>query len=533
MALSVKPAHLRRYGDIARLLLRHAGGNTDDAEKLAADLEAMGPTFVKLGQLLSTRSDLLPIEYVDALARLQDRCEPFPFDEVRTVVEDELGARLTKAFADFDETPLAAASLGQVHRAVMRSGRDVAVKVQRPNIRRGIVTDLEALVEAAGVVDRRTDVGRRYGFEAMVDEFRRAMLAELDYRREAQNLTTLRTNLAEFERLVVPAPVVDYTTDRVLTMEYVPGRNLNSLGPLGRLELDGAPLGEELFRAYLKQILVDGFFHADPHPGNVYVTDDGRLALLDLGMVGRVSPELREHLIKLLMAIAEERGRDAAAAAIAMSETGDDFDRGEFTRRVGDLVSEHATATVSDVPAGRVVAEVTRIGAECELRLPSELTMLAKTLLNLDEVARTLAPDFEPNEALRRDAAQLVRRHITDVLSPGNVLAGALEAKDFAQHLPSRVNALLDTLSEGEISLNIKGIDEHEFMRGIQKLANRVTTGLMIAALVIGAAMLVRVETTAKVFGYPAVAIVCFLVAATAALVLLGVIFLGDRRSRP
>lgn len=555
MAVSVKPEHLRRYGRIARLLIHHgrrdllaeAGehrtidldepGRPEEsellqAEALADELEGLGPTFIKLGQLLSTRADLLPDAYLEALARLQDDVEPIPFAEVRAVIEDELGVRLSKAFATFDEAPLAAASLGQVHRASLRDGRQVAVKVQRPGIRRGIVDDLDALVEVAGVVDRHTEAGRRFGFEAMVEEFRRAMLAELDYRREAQNLDALRANLAEFPHLVIPAPIGDYTTDRVLTMEYVAGRNLNAVGPLGQMELDGETLGDELFRAYLKQILVDGFFHADPHPGNVHVTDDGRLALIDLGMVARLSPALRQHLIRVLVAVGEGRGEDAAACTVAMSEPMDDFDSSAFSARVSTLLNDHAADTISQIPAGRVVAELSRIGAESGLRLPPELTMLAKALLNLDEVARRLAPDFDPNEALRREANDLVRRHLADGVSTGSLLSAALDAKEFVERLPGRVNSVLDTLSEGEISLNIKGIDEHEFMRGIQKLANRVTAGLVIAGLIIGAAMVMRIETSTRLLGYPALAIVFFLLAACAGLALLVSMVVGDRRQR-
>lgn len=557
MTLSVKPEHLRRYGGIARLLLKHARrdlvsgalsppgvdlpdsrsqraeDHKEEAESLARDLEAMGPTFVKLGQLLSTRADLLPPAYLEALTRLQDKVEPISYDEVHRVVEAELGVRLSKGFAEFDEKPLASASLGQVHRAVLRNGREVAVKVQRPNIRGQIIDDLAALIEVAGVVDRRTDLGRRHGFEDMVDEFRRAMLAELDYRREAENLKILGANLTEFPHLIVPRPVDDYTTDRVLTMDYIRGKNLKAMGPLGLMELDGNTLGDELFRAYLKQILVDGFFHADPHPGNVHVTEDGRLALIDLGMVARTSPEMREHLVKLLLAVGEGRGSDVAAAAIAMSQRLEGFDRQEYTRRVTTLLNEHATSSVSEIPAGRIVAELSRIGADCGLRLPAELTMLAKALLNLDEVARTLAPEFDPNEALREQASDLVRRHLTDLVSPASLMSAAMEAKEFAERLPARVNAVLDTLADGEVSLNVKGIDEHEFMLGMQKLANRVTAGLVIAALVVGASMLMRVETSARIFGYPALAMVCFLAAVGSAVVLLGGIFYGDRKGAP
>ncbi|MDQ1520989.1 MAG: ubiquinone biosynthesis protein, partial [Actinomycetota bacterium] len=296
--------HLVRYGEIARLILKHGRSNvvgdngfddpsangdhatTADAEQLAAELESMGPTFVKLGQVLSTRADVLPPVYLHALARLQDNVAPMPFEDVQRVVATELGTRISRAFSEFSERPAAAASLGQVHKARLRDGRPVAVKVQRPDIRDRIVDDMDVIEELATFVDDHTEMGRRYGFAAMVEEFRGSLMAELDYRTEARNLTAVHGNLAHYDRIVVPLPVDDYTTSRVLTMDWVPGRNLGSLGPLGRLELDGCDLADELFRAYLDQILVDGLFHADPHPGNVLITDDGRVALVDMGMVG-------------------------------------------------------------------------------------------------------------------------------------------------------------------------------------------------------------------------------------------------------
>src|SRR5688572_9610963 len=300
--------NLRRYRDIVRLLVKYgrsdvvdrssfteeidlrdeisaSGSSAERAEELAADFEALGPTFVKLAQLLSTRPDFLAPAYIDALSRLQDKCEPFSFGEVERIVEDELGVRMSKGFREFESTPIAAASLGQVHRAVLSSGKAVAVKVQRPSIREQVLGDLDALGEIASMLDRHTDTGRRFGLDAMFTEFRRTMLRELDYEREAANLELLGRNMADIERIVIPQPIADYTSSRVLTMDYIDGRKITELGPMTRLELDGAALGEDLFAAYLKQVLVDGFFHADPHPGNVIVTPDQRLALIDLGMV--------------------------------------------------------------------------------------------------------------------------------------------------------------------------------------------------------------------------------------------------------
>src|SRR5215211_6650665 len=368
MVVSLKPERLKRYKDVAMLLIKYgrsdlisvaglegsvlpdeivAESQTAPAEELAKDLERLGPTFIKLGQLLSTRADLLPAPYLEALERLQDHIEPFPYEDVERIVSGELGVRISKAFADFDPVPLAAASLAQVHRAEMRDGREVVVKVQRPDIREVIVNDLEALGEIAHFLDQHTELGRRYEFDNMLVNLRKSLLKELDFTVEANNLHTIGENLAEFEQIVVPEPIDDFTTTRVLTMEYISGKKITALNPLRLLELDGSSLADEFFRAYLKQFLIDGLFHADPHPGNVFLTDDDHVALLDLGMVGRVTRSFQDNLLRLLLAISEGRGEMAAQAAIKMGEAKEGFDRAAFERRITDLVAENSDAVLS------------------------------------------------------------------------------------------------------------------------------------------------------------------------------------------
>ena len=411
MELKLKPAHIKRYTDIAWLLIKHgrsdlvkhagldqalktrqltASETEPKAEELALDLEKMGPTFIKLGQLLSTRPGLLPVSYLKSLIRLQDRVEPFPYQEVETIIAAELGVRISKAFSEFDPKPIAAASLGQVHRARLRDGTPVAVKVQRPGIDAQIVEDLDILMQVADIVDNRTQLGERFEFQKMLEEFRRSLMRELDYKQEARNLKTLGANLADFRLIVVPSPIEDFTTSHVLTMEYIRGRKITSLSPLAILGLDGAQLAEELFRAYLKQILVDGFFHADPHPGNLFLTDDGRIALVDLGMVGRVSPYLQEKLLHFMRAIGEGRSEDAANLAMEIGEKKEKFDTDGFRQGIAQLTDE---LNVQQLEVGTAIMEFAQVAGDSGLRLPSELTMLAKTLMNLDEVARTLNPD--------------------------------------------------------------------------------------------------------------------------------------------
>jgi predicted unusual protein kinase regulating ubiquinone biosynthesis (AarF/ABC1/UbiB family) len=351
----------------------------------------------------------------------------------------------------------------------------------------------------------------------------------LDYRQEAQNLTVFREHLKAFNRLIIPAPITDYSTSRVLTMEYVPGKKITEMSPLARMEFDGAALAEELFRAYLNQILVDGFFHADPHPGNVFITPDYRIALLDLGMVGRLTPRLQDDLLQLLLTISEGRGDEAAEIAIKIGDRRHDFDQAEFTRRVSDIVAQQKTATVEQIQVGRLVLDVTHMAAECQIRVPAELTMLGKTLLNLDQVGRALAPEFDPNASIRRNGAEILRQRVLKTLSPSNLFSGMLEVKDLVQRLPTRLNKFLDALANNEFKVSVDAIDEKTLIIGFQKVANRITVGLIIASLIVGAALLMRVETSFRIWGYPGLAIIFFLCAAAAGIVLLLNILFYDK----
>lgn len=555
MAISLKPEHLKRYKDITWLFMKY--GRSDlvkqagledalgeegssaatqtavpEAEELASDLEKMGPTFVKLGQLLSTRADLLPDAYLDALARLQDKIEPFPSEEAERIVSSELGVRISKAFVEFDPLPTAAASLGQVHRATMRDGRAVVVKVQRPGIREQIVEDLDALDEIAHFLDMHTEMGKRYEFQNMLLDLRKSLLRELDYRQEASNLMTFRNNLRDFKRIVVPAPVDDYTTSRVLTMEYIHGKKITSLSPLALMELDGAALAEQLFHAYLRQILLDGFFHADPHPGNVFLTDEGRIALIDLGMVARIMTSFQENLLRLLLAISEGRGEETAEIAMKMGEPKLDFDKESFSRRIADLVAQHRDAGLNQIDAGQVVLEIQRISADCWFRLPPEFTMIAKTLLNLDRVVYTLEPNFDPNAVIRRRATEILQQRMLQSIAPGNLLTNAIEVKEFVEKLPKRVNKILDVVGNNDLKVEVDAIDEKVLLEGLQKIANRITLGLILASLIVGAALMMRIETSFKILGYPGLAIIFFLLAASGGLILVINIIYNDEKAK-
>ena len=329
--------------------------------------------------------------------------------------------------------------------------------------------DLDALEEIAHFVDSHTDAGKLYEFHKMLKEFRRSLMRELDYRQEARHLITLGQNLKEFDRIVVPRPIADYTTSKVLTLDYVQGRKITSLSPLALHDVDGSTLADELFRAYLKQILVDGFFHADPHPGNVFLTDDGRIALLDLGMVASVTPEMQEKLLQLMLAVSEGRGSVAADLAIELGRRREDFDEMEFRRQISDFVTQHQGTLLEQIDIGKVVLALSRVSVESGIVVPPEFTMLGKTLLNLDQIGRTLDPGFDPNAAIRRHAAGILRQRVLKSIAPGEIFGGILEMKDFIERLPVRINKILDAVVRNELKVSVDAFDEGLLITGLSE----------------------------------------------------------------
>ena len=549
MSLSLRPQHLNRYREIAAVLARHgrvglvqsAGLDSvlDDAPlddtshsmneraaELASDLERLGPTFVKLGQLLSTRADLLPQPYVAALTRLQDNCEPFSFAEVEQVVQTELGARMSRLFEDFDNVPIAAASLGQVHRAQLRGGQQVAVKVQRPDIRTQMASDLEILGELAEFFDTHNKQAKRYAVGETFEQFRRALVAELDYRREAANLTALRAVLHNRPMLLVPAPVDNLTTSRVLTMDFIDGRKITDIGPLARTDLQLAPLADELFGGYLQQILGAGVFHADPHPGNILITPDQRLALLDLGMVGRIRPEVRRLIAKLLAAVLADRLDDVVRAAKSLGTPQDDYDDVLLTRTIADLVATFAGSPLDELDVGKALMELAHRSADAGLRPAPELALLGKTLLNLDLVVTALDPDFDTLAAMRRHIPELMHSQTQGI---GGTLASMMEAKEFIEELPGRLNRAMDAVGDGHFELKVQAFDETQFLKGVHRLANVAAAGLILAALIVGSALLASSHNGGSSVSRT-IALVVFVVAAAVSAVMLAWIGLAGRK---
>ncbi|MDB4874683.1 MAG: hypothetical protein JWM41_1129 [Gemmatimonadetes bacterium] len=514
------------------------GGSPEKAAAFRKRLVELGPAYIKLGQVLSTRPDLLPPSYIEELEKLQDDVPPIPVEAVEEIIEAELGGRLSKMFASFDREPLGTASLGQVHAAELRDGRPVVVKVQRPHIRNLLADDIAFFHELAVFMSEHTSAGSKIDMIGVVQQLEQALADELDYRIEARNAATFRRSLAEFPRILIPRVIEAYTTERVLTTERVRGTKIDTISPLTRLEHDFHPVADDLTRAYLKQITIDGHFHADPHPGNVFVvfpeavnpptpsevkdTDrravvrdavtplskiekqaqqqaapqpagiDVKLALIDFGMTARLSATLKEHVIRLLMDLADNRGDDAAEMLIEIGTELPGFDREAYVREIAALMARNYDLTIGELDTGKSLYELINISYQRGLRLPAELTLLAKTLFNLDAVTKSIDSTYSPIPTIREYGNQIAAERAKRDMNPRRLYQLATEGSDLLMALPHRLDLITARMASNEFETRIDIPQLTLAIQALQKVANRVFSGLVLAGLLVASAMLIQ-----------------------------------------
>jgi len=538
---------MNRRSQILRLLLRYrnsgvfSGMNLDaravhdvppegNPEQFVTDLESLGPTFVKLGQMLSTRPDMVPVEFATALERMQEKVAPIPVERIAQIIEQELGASVSKLFASFDPVPLGCASIAQVHRAQLHDGREVAVKVQKPEVAAQLRSDLEVLRSFALAADHLTQVGRRVRLRDWLNEFAKTLMQELDYQAEAENLQRFGQHLKPFKPLWVPQPIWDYCSHRVLTMELANGVRVDMIPDVRRTEEPMAPLAAALIRGYIDQIFVHGEIHADPHPGNLRVTPQGRLAIFDLGMVAHMPPRLRERLLKLLFAAVDGRGEEVADEIIGISTRLESFDEERYLRETGQMIARYAAN--SSFSEGRVVLDLVRIATASGLRTPPELSLLGKALLNLETVCRLLSPDLDTRRIVEKQLQHVMRARLKKSLSAANLASEAMEIQQLLREGPRKMSDILALLAENRLQMKVTGLEESRLMENLQKIANRVSAGIVTAALILAAAMMMKVDTGWHLFGYPAIAFTLMLIGVALGLGIILSALIFDRRAR-
>ena len=482
------------------------------AEKFRLTLEELGTTYIKLGQLLSTRPDILPAVFVEELVRLQDRVEPVPFEDVRAVLEHDLGRPLDDVFERFDPEPVASASVAQVYRARLRPGvsdldGEVAVKVVKPGVPELVRSDMEILREVAERLSRST-LARRYDFEGFSSELDTTLKAELDLRQEASNARRIRDSMKDFGRLRVPRVADELTRERVLVLEYVDGTKLSAI--------EGArpEVADELWRAYLKQILMDGAFQCDPHPGNFLIDNDGRLALLDYGMIAFVSRENQLRLMALLITLVERDGDRTARASIEMGIVGKDFREARFRAEVGHLVARYSGMTLKELPFGLIVRDLLVLCIRNDIQVPPEMVLLGKTLLNLEPICRKLGPDMDPVSTMKDVSMRLLEEQIRRDISTERLMSLMLEVRSFLYDVPLSVRRVLTQLANNELRVGIEIEKAEQMQVAVRDVANRITLGVITAALIMGSALLVRVGAGLTIFDLPIIAFLGFFMAA-------------------
>ena len=522
-AIGQRYRHLRRYQAVTQVLAGHGFGDLVERLGLAQYLalprrffrrepssaltaltapqrvrlaiQELGPTFIKLAQVLSTRPDLVPPPYLAELARLQDEVPPAPWPCVHARIEKELGAPLEEVFAEFEQKPVAAASLAQVHRATLHAGDQVVVKVQRPGIETVIETDLEILFDLARFLQARTPVGQVYDFPEIAEDFAHTLRAEMDYRCEGRNADRFRSNFAGETHLHIPRVYWDYTTQRVIVFERIAGIKLDDLDALDAAGLDRHQIALLSARIIVKEVLVDGFFHADPHPGNFFVmanqAGEPVIGAMDFGMVGHVTPRVKEDLVRLFVVAVQLDPESIVEQLIRMSAVQRRVDRTGLQRDVERLLRRYYGRPLKEIRAREVVEEIMPVAFRHQLRLPSDLWLLGKTLAMMEGVGIKLDPDFDMFAVAQPYARRFLRQRISPRVWGRKMLKGTEEWSDLLLELPAQVAHLLDQTSEGELDIGLRVRGQDPILRRLDRLGNRLAVSVLVAALIVGLALVV------------------------------------------
>lgn len=482
-------------------------------ERIRHALEDLGPTFIKFGQIMSLRPDLLPSPLIKELSRLQDEVGPEDFEKIKQVVHQGLRRDIEEIFSAFDEKPLASASLSQVHRGVLRKGgQTVAVKVQRPGIRRKIELDLDILETLANRLHERSEDLKVYDLPNLVRITGRNLLRELDFTREARNMRIARGNMAEEADMYIPEAYDEYCTAQVLVMEYMEGIKLKDLEAL-RPE-DAKHLARQGLNTAIKQILEDGFFHADPHPGNLLVVDGKRLCLLDWGMVGRLSERDRYELMDLIKSVVQKDSEGLVDALLLLTKGEYGVDRRGLERDLLEILDTYFAVPIKDMNLGHLLLDITTVLRGYRLRLPPDLVIMVKALITAEGTARQIYPELNVISEAEGSIERLAKTRFLPSRLWHNLHGSIRHFLVLQRQFPLRVYQIMDKLDRGDLAIRF----EHENLEGLRKtlehIFNRLTFGIIIAAMIIGSTMIITTGVGPLLFGFPALGVIGYMISA-------------------
>jgi ubiquinone biosynthesis protein len=490
---------LESFADLAGLkrfvpLIRREAPPVTQAERLRFALGELGTTFMKLGQTLSTRADLLPAPFVSELAKLQDAAPSFPFSDVQRALEEELDSLGAFPFLAIDPVPLAAASIGQVHEAILLDGTPVVVKVRRPGVVEQVELDLEILRGIVEWMQDHTPIGRDYDIRGLADEFAYTLRQELDYRREADNARRLARLFEGDEGVRIPRVYDALTTSRLLTMERVGGIKITDLAELDRQCIARRAVAENAIRLFLRELLEFGFFHADPHPGNFFVQPDGSLAIVDFGMVGQVNEATQRHLLRAVLAASKQDAEELAEELYALGVAGKRARRERFQRDLDHLIGSFAGRSVRELSAASVTDEIARVALRHKLQLPPGLALLLRVINMSEGIGLTLDPDFNYLEYAGPLMLKAWKRQ--NSLGAVALRAGraAADTVELSFDLPHRVSRLIARMERGEVPLHVTHHGIEGLTRDLQRMTNRLALAILLAASVVALGVAVGVH---------------------------------------
>jgi ubiquinone biosynthesis protein len=534
--------HLNRYRQILAVLLKHGFGELVESlkidqylevglqliskkrasreepltrpQRVRMALEELGPTYIKLGQVLSTRPDLIPVEFVEELSKLQDSVPPFPFADAEIIIQRELGAPSSDVFDHIDIEPAASASIGQVHRARLKSGEEVAVKIQRPGIRTVIEVDLEIMLHLATLAERHVEELALHKPVKIVEEFARTLEREIDYRIEATHLDRISQGFLDDSTVYIPAVFKDFSTASVLATEYVEGIKISNIGELDAAGYDRRLLCSRGADIVLKQVFRHGFFHADPHPGNIFALPGNVICLLDFGMVGVVDRQTREMFVELVDSVVRRNEARAAQALLQLTSWEQPPELRQLERELSEFMGRHLYRPLKDIEVGKLLQDLLEIATRFQLRLPPDIFLMLKAISTVETVGRMLDPDFD----MIAKATPFIEQVLMDRFKPQRVAedVGDLAAQmlKFLHQFPKDLLDLAGLLRQQKLSLLLKHDGLEKVLATHDQISNRISFAIIIAALIVGSALIVISKTPPLFYGISLIGIIGFLAAA-------------------
>jgi len=518
--LLLSKINLRQYLPIAKRFKPKKDSELKHEVRLRKTLERLGPTFIKFGQLLSVRPDLVPREYSKELEKLQDSVPEFHFSEARGIVEKEFGKSIEKLFLHFEKKPIASASISQVHKAILKNGDKVAVKVQRPNVKHMMETDIEIMFYFANLLEKHVEKLRMFKPVKIVNEFKEWTDKELDFKLEARNAKRFGQNFRGSKTVHIPKVYDELTSEKVLTLEFIEGVELHNIKEIKRRKLDFNQIIKNGFDAIMTQVFVHGIFHADPHPGNMIIMRNNIVAFVDFGIVGYFDEKLKNSCIDLLYGIVEQDEELIMETLVSMGMESDNIDYEQLKSDIGFIIQPLQHASIKEIKISRVLEEILDIALRHKLRVPASFVLFGKTIITLEGVAIEYDPNFKLVETTKPFIEHLIAKRTNPLYIWKNFVHNMHKYRKFAEEFPEKAERALDRIQKGTIKVDIEDTDIKKLALEIDRSSNRVAYGLLIAALLITSAILIQIPKGPLVLGIPFLSFFSFLFASALVFVL-------------